>query len=110
MDIVNTKTGKRVSNLWLLLVVPVFLIGFFFYLVSALTCMAVVAALLDSSPVLSAGPVPIDADLAFIHGTLRFDRWLVGLAGFSSPWLAVVPGFIATAVWEWATGGSRRRG
>jgi hypothetical protein len=35
---------------------------------------------------------------------------LVGLAGFSSPLLAVFPGFISTAVWEGATGGPRRRG
>ena len=31
MSIVNTKTGERVSNLWLILIVPVFLVGSFFY-------------------------------------------------------------------------------
>ena len=110
MPIIDTKTGKQVSDLWLILIVPVFLVGFFFYLVSALTCMAVVVALLDSSPVLSAGPAPIDVDPVFIHDVLRLDHWLARLAGFSNPWLAVVPGFVASAVWEWATGGPHRRG
>jgi len=104
MSIVNTKTGRRVSNLWLILIVPVFLVGFFFYVVAALTCIVVVVAVLDSSPMLSAGPAPIGVDLAFIYEMLRFDRWLVGLAGFSCPWLAVIPGYIAGVIWEWAKG------
>jgi hypothetical protein len=42
--------------------------------------------------------------VAFIYEMLRFDRWLVGLAGFSCPWLAVIPGYIAGVIWEWAKG------
>jgi hypothetical protein len=103
MAIVNTKTGERVSNLWLIPILPVFLVGFFFYLVAALTCMAVGTALLDSAPALAAGPVSTDLDVVFIHGMLQLDRSLVGLVGLSSPWLAVVPGFVAAAIWEWAT-------
>jgi hypothetical protein len=105
MSIVNMKTGERVSNLWLVLIVPVFLVGFFFYVVAALTCMVVGVALLDSSPMVSAGPAPVGIDLLFIYEMLRFDHWLVGLAGFSCPWLAVVPGYTAAAIWEWANGG-----
>jgi len=87
MSIVNTKTGRRVSNLWLILIVPVFLVGFFFYVVAALTCIVVVVAVLDSSPMLSAGPAPIGVDLAFIYDAAlrplagRPRRVLVPVAG-----------------------------
>lgn len=99
----NTKAGKQVSSLWLIPLLPVFLVGLFFYLVAALTCMAIGAALLDSSPALSAGPAPVGVDLVFIYEMLRLDGWLVGLVGLSTPLLAVVPGFVAAGVWEWAT-------
>jgi len=104
MSIVNTKTGRRVSNLWVILIVPVFLVGSFFYAVAALTGMVVGVALVDSLPMVLAGPDPTGLDPMFIYETLRFDHWLVGLAGLSCPWLAVVPGYIAGAIWEWAKG------
>jgi hypothetical protein len=66
--------------------------------------MAFAASILDSSPALSAGPVSTQLDWVFVIEVLRFDRWLVGLAGLSIPWLAVIPGFVAAAIWEWATG------
>jgi hypothetical protein len=39
---------------------------------------------------------------------LELDRWLVGFVGLSNPWLVMIPGFAAAAIWDWATGGLTR--
>ncbi len=103
MAIINTKTGQEVSSLWLIPIVPVFLVGLFFVGVTGLTSMAVVTSMLDRLPSGYIGPAPVSIDQMFVVGVLRFDHWLVGLVGLSCPWLAAVPGFASQALWEWAT-------
>ena len=93
MAITNTKTGKEVSSLWLIPLVPVFLVGLFFVVVTGLTSMAVATSVLDRFPSGYVGPEPVWIDQVFVIGVRRFDHWLVGLVGLSCPWLAVLPGF-----------------
>jgi hypothetical protein len=101
--IINTRTGKEVSSLWLIPLVPGFLVGLFFVVVTGLTSMAVAASVLDRIPSGYVGPDPMWIDQVLIIEVRRFDRWLVSLVGLSCPWLAAVPGFAAHALWEWAT-------
>jgi hypothetical protein len=109
MAIVDTRTGREISGLWLIPFVAVFLVGLFFYAVTALTLMAVVVTFIDSSPTLSAGPVSPQIDRLFVYEMFRFDGWLVSFVGLSSPWLATIPGLVASAAWERATGGFANR-
>ena len=97
-------TPRELSQWWLIPLAPIFLVGLFFVAVSSLTGMAVGTAFLDGFPAWYAGPDPAGIDQSFIRGVLSLDRWLVGLVGLSSPWWAVVPGFVASAIWEWLTG------
>jgi hypothetical protein len=99
--ITNTRSGERVSPLWLIPLVPIFLLGCSFVAVASLTGMAVVTSLLDGFPAWYAGPDPGGIDQVFIRDVLALDHWLVGLVGLSSPWWVFVPGFAASAAWEW---------
>jgi hypothetical protein len=61
---VHARTGEELSALWLVLLVPTFLVGLFFYAVSALTCMAVLTAILDVLPAPSLYPGSTEGDPA----------------------------------------------
>jgi hypothetical protein len=84
VTITNSRTGEPVTAWWLVLVVPVFLVGFVFYVLVVLTTMTIGTAILDAGPAALAGPAPVGVDEAFIHGMLALDHRLAGL------------------VWEWA--------
>jgi hypothetical protein len=101
--ITNTRTGGRVSPLWLIPIAPIFLVGFVFLTVANLTGMAVVTSVLDGFPAWHAGPDPAGIDQAFIREVLAVDHSLVGLVGLSSPWWVFIPGTAAGAAWEWMT-------
>jgi hypothetical protein len=97
--ITNTRTGERISPLWVVPIVPIFLIGLFFVAVASLTVMAIGTAVLDGFPAWYAGPDPAGIDQAFIRDVLELDHWLVGLVGLSSPWWVFLPGMVAGAIW-----------
>ena len=103
MAITNTTTGKEVSPLWLIPLVPVFLVGLFFVAVTGLTAMAVATSVLDRLPSGYVAPDSGWTDQVFVIEVLCFDHWLVGLVGLSCPWLAVIPGLASQALWELAT-------
>jgi hypothetical protein len=103
VTITNDSAGKTLGAWWLVPIAPVFLVGFFFFVLAGLTMMTVATSIVDGFPAWYAGPVPVGVDQAFIRGVLGFDHWLVGFVGLSSPWWVIPPGVAASAVWDWAT-------